>query len=268
MPVIPGSRWFGNDQNIQAVRNAFHLQGANASLIHGKYIQWSDTEAFKFDKKDHMDVVVRIRPPINNAVYQILKRRKNQFAPPVQVFSMSTQSRVAINMGNESILETSIALHPLHGFPFLSGSAIKGVTRHYVKDNGLLGQPDIVRFFGHEPGAVGGPGALAQGDLIFGDAWPQAIGAHLELDLMNPHYGRYYRDGRWPADNQDPVPVTFLAIKKGVAFEFVLALSLKGRLAASTAASTVLDQMEQLVREALRTYGIGAKTGAGYGYFI
>lgn len=264
MPNLPGSLWFQNEGHLNALHQACTAAGANASLVQGKYIFWDNGQ---FNKKEHLERVARIRPPLNAAFYQRLKQRKNQYPPPVNVFHLTTQSRVIVNMGNASILETSIALHHLYGFPVLAGSAIKGVTRHYVTDNSLLTRMEIERYFGHETQAGQRQGGLRQGEIIFGDAWPQNLGSHLELDLMNPHYGHYYRGGQWPSDDRDPVPIPFLAIKNGLVFEFVLALTLKGRVTAGTAAVHVLTTIQNLVREALQTYGLGAKTGAGYGYF-
>lgn len=264
MPELPGSNWLRHEQHLQAVRQACTAEGANASLVQGKYVFW---EGGQFNKKEHLKKVAGIRPPLNNAAYQRLRQRKNHYPPPVRVFSLTTQSRVLINMGNESILETSIALHHLYGWPVLAGSAIKGVTRHYVSENQVLPPSQIEQYFGHETEAGQRQGGLQQGQLIFGDAWPQNLRNHLELDLLNPHYGHYYREGQWPSDDRDPVPVPFLAIRQGVVFEFVLALTPSGRAAAGTAADNVLTTIQNLVTEALQTYGLGAKTGAGYGYF-
>ncbi len=38
MPDLPGSRWFRNEEHLQAVRQACTALGANASLVQGKYI--------------------------------------------------------------------------------------------------------------------------------------------------------------------------------------------------------------------------------------
>jgi len=39
--------------------------------------------------------------------------------------------RLIVGLGNESIYETSMTLHHIYGFPYIPGSAIKGVTRNY-----------------------------------------------------------------------------------------------------------------------------------------
>src|SRR5690606_25047808 len=40
--------------------------------------------------------------------------------------------RLAVNLGSESVLETSIALHRTYGVPYIPGSALKGLAAHYV----------------------------------------------------------------------------------------------------------------------------------------
>lgn len=50
----------------------------------------------------------------------------------VKRFSLHAASRVVIGLGAESVLETSIRLHRVYGFPILPGSALKGLARSYA----------------------------------------------------------------------------------------------------------------------------------------
>jgi CRISPR-associated protein Cmr6 len=50
----------------------------------------------------------------------------------VQRFALRAASRVIVGLGAESVLETSIRLHRVYGFPILPGSALKGLTRAYA----------------------------------------------------------------------------------------------------------------------------------------
>ena len=50
----------------------------------------------------------------------------------VQKFTLRAASRVIVGLGAESVLETSIRLHRVYGFPILPGSALKGLTRAYA----------------------------------------------------------------------------------------------------------------------------------------
>lgn len=49
-----------------------------------------------------------------------------------QTFKLSTKSRLIIGLGNESVYETSIRLHRNYGIPYIPGSALKGVAKHYA----------------------------------------------------------------------------------------------------------------------------------------
>ncbi len=48
--------------------------------------------------------------------------------PPIE---MSVAWRLAIGFSAPSILDTGMALHRIYGIPYLPGSAVKGLTRHY-----------------------------------------------------------------------------------------------------------------------------------------
>lgn len=50
----------------------------------------------------------------------------------VKRFSLRAASRVVVGLGAESVLETSIRLHRVYGFPILPGSALKGLARSYA----------------------------------------------------------------------------------------------------------------------------------------
>ena len=43
-----------------------------------------------------------------------------------------TLNRLAIDMGADSVLETSIALNRTYGVPFIPGSALKGLAAHFT----------------------------------------------------------------------------------------------------------------------------------------
>ncbi|MCS6900517.1 MAG: hypothetical protein RMJ98_12870, partial [Myxococcales bacterium] len=66
------------------------------------------------------------------------------------------------------------------------------------------------------------------------------------------HHVGYYSNGTAPADWEEPNPVAFLTSSG----RYLLALSGPGE---------ALDLVESILREALSTRGIGAKTAAGYG---
>ena len=48
---------------------------------------------------------------------------------------LSTRSRLIVGLGDESVYETSIRLHRNYGVPFIPGSALKGVAKHFAVYN-------------------------------------------------------------------------------------------------------------------------------------
>ena len=47
-------------------------------------------------------------------------------------FSAATDWRMVVGLGGETVLETDLTLHHLYGFPYIPGSALKGLTRAYA----------------------------------------------------------------------------------------------------------------------------------------
>jgi CRISPR-associated protein Cmr6 len=103
------------------------------------------------------------------------------------------------------------------------------------------------------------------GRAVFLDAIPAAM-PRLELDIMNPHVPDYYRDGGKtpPTSWQNPVPVYFLTVAPGTEFRF--AVGWRGTLDDMGRARRALAK--HWLVSALTELGAGAKTGAGYGYFL
>jgi CRISPR-associated protein Cmr6 len=192
---------------------------------------------------------------------------------------LSLSWRFVIGLGASHPQETSMTLHHIYGIPYIPGSAIKGVTRHWAvlkfadnnrKDNekfedaikriaGALESgndlnievdkitfKDLIEIFGTQK---------QQGKVIFFDAYP--VGEiKLKVDIMNPHYPKYYSEGQPPADWQSPVPIKFLTVEN-TKFQFYLV----------SKNEDLLEKSLDLLKEALNHHGIGAKTALGYGIF-
>ncbi len=165
----------------------------------------------------------------------------------------TTMGRLAINLGGETTLETSIALHRTYGTPFIPGSALKGLAAHYALNcldanlwgrntqafRNIFGDQEVagyVNFFD----ALYVPGSGLRGHSL----WPDIITVH------HPDY--YQKDNTPPADWDSPIPIPFLTANGS----FLVALS--GSLKWVNAAFQILEF-------ALEREGIGAKTSSGYG---
>jgi CRISPR-associated protein Cmr6 len=161
--------------------------------------------------------------------------------------------RLIIGLGAAHPQETSMTLHHLYGIPYIPGSAIKGVTRHWVvfykfnnNERDAENDEDFKNIFGTQK---------AQGKVIFMDAYPSDE-ITLKIDIMNPHYPDYYSKNSPPADWQKPNPIKFLTVER-TKFKFVL-LSKEQKL---------LEKAHSWLSNALTNFGIGAKTSLGYGIF-
>jgi CRISPR-associated protein Cmr6 len=135
--------------------------------------------------------------------------------------------------------------------------------------------PGLQNWFGSLPGTQYKPDAQDPqgiGRLVVLDAFPR--GDHrLEADILNPHYPHYYQDkGRkkGPTEDQDPHPITFLQVPKGVRFIFRFAFLPQPLLDDESWGQT---KKEELRRELLDVWrraaelGFGGKTSIGYGRF-
>jgi CRISPR-associated protein Cmr6 len=185
--------------------------------------------------------------------------------------------RMIVGLGGESVLETDMTLHHIYGIPFIPGSALKGLTRAYAacEDEKYLVVTDqsggkhipspevekdhktLQRVFGSQEQA---------GSVIFFDALPQNGHVSFVVDIINPHYPDYYNslksNPRPPTNDQSPNPITFLTVAE-TSFIFALA----PRDASNKVHQEDAKLAQSWLKLALRNYGVGSKTSAGYGYF-
>jgi len=205
----------------------------------------------------------------------------------------TTRCRVIVGLGSGSVLETSITLHRIYGFPYIPGSALKGLTRNYAiwklandinekKIDKQVKKIDESLREGKKPDDFPDwPSELQKkfymyqsifgnqknrGRVIFFDAFPDKF-SRLEVDIMNPHYADYYRPGSTtpPADYLTPSPIPFLTVAEGQVFLCPVAFDVK--MAKGLSVEDIVKETENLIKQALQNFGIGAKTAVGYGYF-
>ena len=257
--AVPGQRNReepAKKQGLQAVERASKL--ADADLLKSWHIRWLETI-------------------------------KCNHAEP---FKLQTQWRFITGLGRKGALEVGFTFNR-YGFPILPGSSVKGLARASalvflseileteLKLNALsecLGIEEDEAFetaFKEQFGSADkslktakqirltfGTTAYA-GKAIFFDAIPSGEKGklpELELDIMNPHFPRYYEGKDYPTDSQNPIPVYFLTVKKNVTFWFAV-----GWRGADDPA--MRGQVREWLEFGLKELGAGAKTSAGYGYF-
>jgi CRISPR-associated protein Cmr6 len=218
---------------------------------------------------------------INNRRNRTISYLKNLGFEVYSDIILKVSWRLIIGLGASHPQETSMTLHHIYGIPYIPGSAIKGITRHWIvlkfaddiaretkedfekitdkissaieSDYDINRQIDEINFndildiFGTQK---------HEGKIIFFDAFP-IENIKLKTDIMNPHYPDYYTQNEPPTDWQSPRPIKFLTIDSNTEFQFYIAGKDK----------ELLDKTKKLLIEALKNYGIGAKTSLGYGIF-
>lgn len=161
--------------------------------------------------------------------------------------------RTIIGTATHKILDVGIVLHSVYGVPIVPASAMKGLVRHYAEAVDDAPSDLLAHLLG-----IGGERA-EQGDLIFLEGIPTAP-PQLERDVINPHFSDYYTERSAPGEVVNPRPFFFLALGKESRYTFGIA-------SRSRDASSV-EQGADWLRKSLGGIGIGAKTSAGYGYWI
>ncbi len=169
--------------------------------------------------------------------------------PGLKQFRMKLAGRMMINQSG-SVLNLGILLHRNFSCPFIPGSALKGVARHYVKQN-FGDNGDFLRIFGQ--------GEVA-GSVAFLNAFPSPESNwKMVVDVLTKH-----NDLDEPVlDTKNPVPIFFPAVEKGAVFTFAVAPAKTG----SRTADADVEMAMKWLKAALKEWGVGAKTSAGYGWF-
>lgn len=230
----------------------------NLNLVFGRLLPYSEER----DNKDkYLNLVIKEMEKIDNEKIQekILQRFDENIKKICEAglkynkFSTILCWRMVIGLGASHPQDTSMTLHHIYGIPYIPGSAVKGVTRHWVimdkfdNNEEKAGEDEnFKKIFGTQEKA---------GEVIFFDAYP-AGEIKLKMDVMTPHYGDYYSGKTPPADWQSPNPIKFLTVEK-TKFRFYLA----------SKSNNLLPTAEKWLKDALQNFGIGAKTSIGYGYF-
>jgi CRISPR-associated protein Cmr6 len=278
--------------------NRHAKQTKNMRLLMDKFVPANVIDQDRFEDKSErgrwLQALVRDNQPDEGLAKASYQRWLNLTAATGAHTTQGTIDwRMVVGLGGNNILETDITLHHLYGTPIIPGSALKGLTRAYaatkpefrVPSKGKEGKarhgqdikqdtmispddtrdhPDLKEIFGH---AGEGSSSGSAGTVIFFDAVPVDGAARLEVDIMNPHYPKYYQslgspDPKKPTNDQNPIPVMFLTVPEST-FAFAVAPRNPHDKTHQAHAQKVIKWLEQ----ALNDQGAGGKTSAGYGYF-
>jgi CRISPR type III-B/RAMP module RAMP protein Cmr6 len=226
----------------------------------------------------------------------LLSLLEKSFPGKSDTFVGELGGRLLINMAGGVQENAGMALDRCFGLPFIPGPAVKGVTRHTAlwdirRTTGRDQRKEKLRLallaFGFVSGdiskgkrglgdflwAADGDGLLlreagdpfAQNDsfkglLSFLPAYPAST-PEIIAEVLTPHP----RASLAAQGKGDPRPIFFPAVKEGSTFGFAIVAS---RSPEGAPVAKVLKQAGIWLRTAITAQGIGAKTGAGYGWFI
>jgi len=285
----------------------------NISLALQKLIKKDIIEQTKYD---FLGSIIKIPKIIENPVKRLEDQRKDlEKCGYENIFKnendkclkLKTSSRLVVGLGSGHVLETSLTLHHIFGIPYIPGSALKGVVRmvsfwEIAKNRGLKDDKDIEKLqeqlYDKELSDTDNDDILKhkllfgaqdfKGLLVFLDAYPEINETQqiFELDVMTPHYQSYYTKNQPPGDWENPNPIPFLTVKKGINFCFnVLFDKFRAKEILTLKDDEFPEKAKEIIKEwlndfsklsqdvknwlesALREFGVGAKTRLGYGIF-
>lgn len=251
---------FGNfqvmpDQEIpRATKGVLALVGEDASGCDSPSLRMSkmaSAQRIKISNLEELRAIVDCQKRVKTELFPVEH-------PQAKVIYARLQERMLINL-NDGLLENAgTSLHRHFGQPFIPGSAVKGIARVAAKES-VKEHPEQQKLlddvFGREDRSDGGK-------VSFLAAIPVGC-AHLEVDVLAPHHMKYYWKARQylqAYDSEEPMTVFFLAIPKNTEFCFTL-IPLQGR-------TDLLEPATLWLITALTQHGVGARTSAGYGWFV
>ena len=244
---------------------ALEKASENAGLLRDRFLRIAK------DKKNHLQArddlfKAMCQSLVNSQEIYIIAYQKQESAIKNLKSKgfFNTDGRLIIGLGGENVLETGLTLNHTYGTPMIPGTALKGLAAHYCHK--AWGEADErFKIGGEYHRAIFGTTEYS-GHIIFHDAWitPDSLIGSLQPDVMTPHHGDYYSDEKGltpPTDFDDPNPVTFLS----VVGTFLIAVSCD---VPEPVGDEWADRVFELLSDALREWGIGGKTNAGYGRLI
>lgn len=251
---------------------------SNPSLILHKYLEKGDDNLSKTNlMEDAQNSLENVKE-----VYKRAYKRWESFLSHqnVKTIDLETDGNLIVGLGSDNVLETGITLHHTYGVPYIPGTALKGLSAHYcnevwgeqaknedfkkekiVKEKDKNGKETEKKVTGKYYKEIFGDTTQA-GHIRFWDAWikPQTLSGCLKKDIMTPHNTKYYSDSdnTPPSDYESPTPISFLSVQG--TFTIALSCDVPGEQGTNW-----INLTFELLKSALRDWGVGAKTSSGYG---
>lgn len=230
----------------------------HAGLTYSKLapIQKRESRGTRESGQGHGEVVRRIAQwPAPAAWPDAFARwvRRTPEGPARRVLRVRSESPVVCGLGEVAPGDNGLAIHHVHGVPYLPGSSLKGVARRWCVDTFAAPHPwaeageDLLALFG-----TGGEEGAAAVDFLDALWEPSRAERPFVAEVTTPHHRGYYEGARPPDGTEGPVPLWFLAARG--TFRVVL----EGH-------PDWLDAAADIVTRALSDLGVGARTRTGQG---
>lgn len=213
-------------------------------------------------------------------------------------FQARLGGRLAINLADGIIENAGMCLDRIFGEPMIPASALKGIARNCalwdVRKTADINQRKqklklLTGVFGFGDNELKADGAFCwalggdetefrsfmnslkmdacKGGVSFLPAHPVSEEARVVVDLTNVHYPDYYRSGSiGDLRNEKLKPNAFPAVEAGTYFNFLFLLNDNGQK--NPLHKHLLQAAGVWLKKALTQNGVGAKTAAGYGWFV
>ncbi|CAK0779648.1 CRISPR-associated protein Cmr6 [Azospirillaceae bacterium] len=219
------------------------------------------------EQKERLDEVIKCKGGNESSALlnELAKRRQTALeATKARVFTATTTGPLTLHLSRATALENAgLCLHPVHGFAYLPGSGLKGMTRAWAETVAGTSADEIKAVFGWASGEKDKNGVELKnshaGGVVFHDALPCAW-PELRVEITNNHHQKYYQGTDAPGDWESPIPIYFLSVKPNTRFSFALS-------PARGCDPAHFDLAVTWLKAALRHAGAGAKTAAGFGCF-
>ena len=248
---------------------------AHAGLVferYGRFWNARGTETLKEEPlASALDTFVREYNQHGGARRELLdlvhaRRRATPTTSHVEERTVETSARLAMGLGVDHPLKNGLTFDRVVGVPHLPATSLKGLCRAASQLLDENGADQRLRYLGSGDSWDSSTVAPRQrGAVCFLDAYPVQP-PRLEVDVLTPHYKRYYdaiarnqtREG--PVDWDAPNPVKFLTVAPRTRFLIRLLFA-----SAAGEQQPALEWTWKYLREGLELLGLGAKTAVGYG---
>lgn len=247
------------------------IQNSVKDCLGGQHLPYLQSPSLRLQKM--VNVEQRVSDSELKAVCAVAEKVKSLKLPDAPLiiggavcFTMKLGGRLLVNHAGGVLENANLCIHRNLGYPYIPGSALKGIARHAAWSEWAdAGGPEelaqsIARVFGYPTGDNGldmllqkSKVAEQSGCIAFLPAYPVGDNWKLVVDVLTSHGG---------CDTKNPIPIFFPAVEKGAAFKFSI-VPAKGRGSKDDLALAL-----KYLKKGLAENGIGAKTAAGYGWFM